>query len=154
MDSQLFVWARKQEIQRELARRALVSEAKALQAQGNGDRRGTMFRSKEHVKATTLTNEEEMQRKPAIADSPATGQESGDGRTWRWRVEPGMEDAFQELMGWMLSSQRGAEVETADSPPQPSAPVPAEARPTPRPQPNARGAAEGRLTAEPGPLAA
>ena len=32
MDRQLYVWARKQEIGRELAHRALVSEAKALTA--------------------------------------------------------------------------------------------------------------------------
>jgi len=35
-------------------------------------------------------------------------------RTWRWKVEPGMEDAFHDLQGWLLSSQRDAEIETAD----------------------------------------
>ena len=34
MDRQLYVWARKQEIGRELAQRALVSEAKGLTAEG------------------------------------------------------------------------------------------------------------------------
>ena len=34
MDRQLYVWARKQEIGRELAHRALVSEAKGLRAGG------------------------------------------------------------------------------------------------------------------------
>jgi hypothetical protein len=34
-------------------------------------------------------------------------------RTWRWKVEPGMEDAFDDLLGWLLSSQRDTEAETA-----------------------------------------
>jgi len=34
-------------------------------------------------------------------------------RVWRWKVEPGMEDAFDDLLGWMLSSQRDTETETA-----------------------------------------
>jgi len=32
---------------------------------------------------------------------------------WRWKVEPGMGDAFDDLLGWMLSSQRDTEIETA-----------------------------------------
>jgi hypothetical protein len=34
-------------------------------------------------------------------------------RIWQWKVEPGMEDAFDDLQGWLLSSQRETEVETA-----------------------------------------
>ena len=34
-------------------------------------------------------------------------------RVWQWKVEPGMEDAFDDLRGWLLSSQRDTEVETA-----------------------------------------
>ena len=34
-------------------------------------------------------------------------------RVWQWKVEPGMEDAFDDLQGWLLSSQRDTEVETA-----------------------------------------
>jgi len=34
-------------------------------------------------------------------------------RIWSWKVEPGMEDAFDDLLGWMLSGQRDTEVETA-----------------------------------------
>ena len=33
-------------------------------------------------------------------------------RVWQWKVEPGMEDAFDDLLGWLLSSQRETEVET------------------------------------------
>ena len=35
------------------------------------------------------------------------------GRVWRWKVEPGMEDAFDDLLGWLLSSQRDKQIETA-----------------------------------------
>ena len=166
MDSQLYVWARKQEVQRDLGRRALVSEAKALRAQGGAPaprlgwkgfgrpRRDVMLGINKHVKVTTPTEEGEMQRKPVISDSPEGAQENSNGRAWRWRVEPGMEGAFQDLLGWMLPSQQGAEVETAPTPPEPSPLAAVEHRATPRPQPSARGAGEGRLTAEPGPLPA
>jgi hypothetical protein len=33
-------------------------------------------------------------------------------RIWRWKVEPGMEGAFEDLQGWLLSSQRDTAVET------------------------------------------
>jgi len=33
-------------------------------------------------------------------------------RVWQWKVEPGMEDTFEDLLGWLLSSQRDTEVET------------------------------------------
>jgi hypothetical protein len=44
-------------------------------------------------------------------------------RVWQWKVEPGMEDAFDDLLGWLLSSQRETEVESGtvspgNSPPQ------------------------------------
>jgi len=34
-------------------------------------------------------------------------------RIWNWKVEPGMEDAFDDLLGWLLSSQRDAPTESA-----------------------------------------
>ena len=37
---------------------------------------------------------------------------NSEGRGWQWKVEPGMEDAFDDLLGWLLSSQRDTEVET------------------------------------------
>ena len=101
-----------------------------------------------HVRATTLTEEEDMQRKPVVSETPV--QAPQNGRAWRWRVEPGMEEAFQDLLGWMLPGQQRAEVETAGSLPQPSAPVAAEQRPAP--QPTASG--ERRPASELKPLAA
>jgi hypothetical protein len=38
-------------------------------------------------------------------------------RVWQWKIEPGMEDAFDDLLGWLLSSQRGAEIEAKDASP-------------------------------------
>jgi len=151
MDSQLYVWARKQEIQHELSRRALVSEAKALRARDGAGRRSIMSAIKRHLRATTPAKQEEI-RAPVISDSPARAEQPGNGRAWRWQVEPGMEDAFQDLLGWMLPSQRGAEVETADSPPEPSALVAAEQRPAP--QPAALEAGERRPASELRPLTA
>jgi len=152
MDSQLHVWARKQEIQRELARRTLVSEAKALRARDNAGRRDIMFGTKRHLKATTPTKQEEMQQPPVIPASTAGAQENKNDRAWRWRVEPGMEDAFQDLLGWMLPSHQHAEVETAGSPPEPSAPA-AEVRPASKPQSKAWAAAGRPLASESEPLA-
>jgi hypothetical protein len=40
-----------------------------------------------------------------------------NGRVWRWTVEPGMEDAFDDLLGWLLSAHRSAEIEAAAMPP-------------------------------------
>ena len=33
-------------------------------------------------------------------------------RAWHWNVEPGMEAAFEDLLGWLLSSQRGTGIES------------------------------------------
>jgi hypothetical protein len=38
-------------------------------------------------------------------------------RIWRWKVEPGMEEAFDDLLGWLLSGQRSAAIEAAAMPP-------------------------------------
>ena len=152
MDSQLYLWARKQEIQRELARRALVSEAKARRARDGAGRRFMMFGLKRHLRETTPTKQEETQRPPVIPASTAGAQENTNGRAWRWQVEPGMEDAFQDLLGWMLPSQRGAEVETAPTPPEPSPSAAIEQRPAP--QPTALETGERRPASELRPLAA
>ncbi len=97
-----------------------------------------MLRTEEYAEGTVLTKEGAM-------------HQNGNSRTWRWSVEPGMEDAFQDLLGWMLPSQRNAEIETAKSPP-PSTPVPADVQPAPAPRANAWPG--GRLASEPGSLSA
>ena len=111
-----------------------------------------MFGIKRHLRATTPTKQEQMRLDPEITSSPAVAQESGNGRAWRWQVEPGMEEAFQDLLGWMLPSQRGAEVETAETPPHPNVQVAAEQRRAA--QPTALEAGERRPASELRPLAA
>ena len=39
------------------------------------------------------------------------GQDDSE-RFWRWQVEPGMEDAFQDLRGWILPDKRDEERRT------------------------------------------
>lgn len=58
--------------------------------------------------------EEEVQHAHLIREDPKPAHHSERSRVWRWRIEPGMEEAFRDLLGWLLSSQRNAEMETAD----------------------------------------
>ena len=83
MYSELNLWAKKQELQRELARLDLLAEAKRSQAQ----------------------------------EGATEWRENRNGRVWRWRIEPGKEEAFRDLLGSMLPSWGRAERETTNSPP-------------------------------------
>lgn len=94
--------------------------------------------TEEYLKATMHMKEEEIRRADLVSEAREQTQQRRNGRSWHWRIEPGMEEAFQDLLGWMLPSQRDAEMETANSPPQP---MPSRAR-------------EGRLPSEPESLAA
>ncbi len=78
----------------------------------------------EYVNATKHMREEEIRRAHLVSEArkqPKQAPQSRNGRAWRWRIEPGMEDAFRDLLGWMLPSQRDAPIETAASPPHSSA---------------------------------
>jgi hypothetical protein len=48
-----------------------------------------------------------------ISEARRRAGEGGDARGWHWRLEPGMEEAFEDLQSWLLPSQREATVETA-----------------------------------------
>jgi len=114
-----------------------------------------MWLTEECVKASVQTKEEEeMQRDQVVCEAGEQAQQNGNGRAWRWRVEPGMEDAFQDLQGWMLSSQQDAEMETANSPPEPSPAAPSEYHPASEPQSRPSAQRQGRLASEPGSLPA
>lgn len=113
-----------------------------------------MLPTEEQVKATMHTKEEKMQQAHVISEAGEQAQRNANGRAWHWHVEPGMEEAFEDLQGWMLSSQRDAEMETANSPPQPSASVESEHRPASKPQPSRSARGKGRLASEPHPLTA
>jgi hypothetical protein len=66
-------------------------------------------------KAPVQTKDGEIQQAQATLETAEQAQQNGSGRAWHWRVEPGMESAFQDLLGWMLPGQRGAEIETVIS---------------------------------------
>ena len=48
-----------------------------------------------------------------ISDARQRAGEDGHARGWRWRIEPEMEEAFEDLQGWFLPSQQEATAETA-----------------------------------------
>ena len=48
-----------------------------------------------------------------ISDARRRAGNGGDARGWRWRIEPEMEEAFEDLQGWLLPSQQEATAETA-----------------------------------------
>jgi hypothetical protein len=65
------------------------------------------------VRATLMMKEEETERLRLVSEVRRQPRQDGKGRSWRWRIEPGMEEAFEHLRGWFLSSQREAAVEAA-----------------------------------------
>jgi len=65
------------------------------------------------VRATLMMKEEETQRLRLLSEVRGRAGEARSARGWRWRIEPGMEAAFEDLRGWFLSSQQEAASETA-----------------------------------------
>jgi hypothetical protein len=65
------------------------------------------------IRATMMMKEKEPQRFRLVSEARRQARPGGNGRVWRWRVEPGMEEAFEDLQSWLLPSQREATVETA-----------------------------------------
>jgi hypothetical protein len=100
-----------------------------------------MWLTEEYIRATKHMREEEIQRLQLVSEArkqaPQSRNEGRNARTWRWHVEPGMEDAFQDLLGWMLPSQRNAGTETAHSPPPPGSLTKGEPHPAPDKEPMA-----------------
>lgn len=94
-----------------------------------------MLLTQEYLKANMHMKDEEIRRAHLVAEAREQAQQSRNGRRWRWQIEPGMEDAFQELQGWLLSSQRGADVETTSAPPRSRAGPPHEPCPPSKPLP-------------------
>ena len=56
--------------------------------------------------------EEAVRQARLVSEALRAAEQEPSQRAWRWRVEPGMESAFTALLGWLLSSQRDAEIET------------------------------------------
>jgi hypothetical protein len=67
------------------------------------------------VEAELRTKREEAERLRRVSEARRQARQDGTARAWRWRIEPGMEGAFRNLLGWLLSSQRDASVETAST---------------------------------------
>jgi hypothetical protein len=65
------------------------------------------------VRATLMMKEEETQRLRLLSEVRGRAGEARSARGWRWRIEPGMGEAFRDLLGWFLPSQRETTVETA-----------------------------------------
>ena len=67
------------------------------------------------VEANLRTKREEAERLRLVSEARRQVRQDGTSRAWRWNVEPGMEEAFRNLLGWLLSSQREAPAETAST---------------------------------------
>jgi len=72
-----------------------------------------MWVMEEFAKATVSTREREAEQARLVSEARRQAQQGGTPHSWRWRVEPGMDGAFRNLLGWLLSSQRDASVEPA-----------------------------------------
>ena len=83
-----------------------------------------MWVTDDFVAATTRMREREAERARLVSEARRQAQQGGAQHAWRWRVEPGMDGAFRNLLGWLLSSQREVPVE-AVSPARRSAAWPA-----------------------------
>jgi hypothetical protein len=65
------------------------------------------------AEATLKMKEEEAERLRLLAELPRRARQGGNARAWRWRIEPGMGEAFRDLLGWFLPSEQEAAVKTA-----------------------------------------
>ena len=62
------------------------------------------------IQAAVVTREDEVRR--LLIESEARRKErASEQRVWLWRVEPGMEETFENLRGWLLHGARHAPVE-------------------------------------------
>ena len=70
-----------------------------------------LFGHPEMVKAATARREEEVQHL-LMERTVRKADGNRQAKTWRWRVEPGMEEDFELFRGWFLSGLGGAHVTT------------------------------------------
>ena len=74
-----------------------------------------MWMTDDFIKVTMTAREREAERDRLVSEARRQVRQDGTARGWLWRVEPGMEGAFRNLLGWLLSGQRGAPAELASS---------------------------------------
>ena len=67
----------------------------------------------ELARVTMRTREREAEQGRLVSQARREARQDGPTRGWSWRVEPGMDGAFRNLVGWLLSSQRDPPVEPA-----------------------------------------
>jgi hypothetical protein len=65
-----------------------------------------MFATEELVKATVQMKEAEAARLSRQREARVARREAG-AKGWRWRIEPGMEESFRYLLGWLIPSRNG-----------------------------------------------
>ena len=65
-----------------------------------------MFATEELVKATVQMKEAEAARLTLLKQARVARRELKT-RGWRWRIEPGMEESFRYLLGWLIPSRNG-----------------------------------------------
>ena len=70
-----------------------------------------MWVIEESARVTMRTREREAQRARLVSAARRQAQQDA----WQWRVESGMDGAFRNLLGWLLSSQRDAPVQPASA---------------------------------------
>lgn len=73
------------------------------------------------VRANQMIREQETERLRLVSNAR---RQAGNGRAWRWRVEPGMEEAFEHLQDWLLPSHRDTVPESAGTAPPQQDPEP------------------------------
>lgn len=65
-----------------------------------------MFATEELVKATVQMKEAEAVRLARLTEARVAQRELKT-RGWHWRVEPGMEESFRYLLGWLIPARDG-----------------------------------------------
>ena len=65
------------------------------------------------IREILAVQQQDTERYGLLAEIRRQEQRGEDGGAWRWRIEPGMEEAFGDLQDWLLSSQRDAVPEAA-----------------------------------------
>lgn len=65
----------------------------------------------EMVRAEQRMRHAEAKRARLVSEARSAASQAAETRVWHWDVEPGMEEAFDDLLGWMLSSQQDAAAE-------------------------------------------
>jgi len=71
---------------------------------------------KEPLAVITADRERELEELSSVRLTQRSFRQAGRrDRAWIWQVESGMEEAFESLRSWLLSSVRDSEVQQANT---------------------------------------